>query len=173
MRLIAHFIQYPIMKFNNVIEISLSHETIQIKNSKNGLCICIFISRVWNGTRFIVSDGAFEKMSVLHPCVKKNEYRMFEHLTSALQHIISNISEDDLLNVYAALLSLKAYSSILKKFQKIWQNNIIRCQYKILKYKKCQNLISQYECKHELNLFYENKMKICSDIIKTSKQMTQ
>ena len=161
---------YTISKFNYVIEISLSPETIQIKNIFNGMRISFFITKTWNGKRFLVSDSAFEKMSVLHPCVKKNEYRMCEHLTSAFYHIFPSGSDDELLCVFAALLSLKEHPTLSNKFKTIWQNNNIRYKYKILKYKKRQTILYQYTSEHVMIPVYEHKIKMLNDFIQLSKQ---
>jgi hypothetical protein len=163
--------QYTISKFNNVIEISLSHETIQIK--KTGVYICFYSAWAWNGKQFIVSDGSFDKMSVLHPCVKKNEYKMYQHLTSAFQHIIPSITPDDLLCVFAALLSLKTQPSLSNTFKKICYNKIIWLQYKILKYKKRkQYLLQNTSPAHVMIPIYEYKIKLLVDkCIQLSKQL--
>jgi hypothetical protein len=164
--------KYVITKFDNVIEVSISRKAIQIKNSNKNMLLCISILRSWRGKQFLVSDVAFEKMTVLHKCVMKSEFRMFQHLTDAIQTILSNILEDDIFLFYAGLLSLKSHSSIIsKQFQKIWQNKIILYHYKMGKYTIRRNLLSSYAVNHVMIPIYDTKIRRLQDLIQLEKKM--
>jgi hypothetical protein len=162
--------KYIITKFDNVIEVSLSRKAIQL-NIKNNMFVRISIICSWKGKLFLVSDIAFDKMTVLHKCVMKNEFRMFQHLTDAIQTIHSNILERDLCLFYAGLLSLKAHSAIIsKQFQKIWQNNIIRYHYKIGKYSIRQKLLRSYAMNHVMIPIYDTKIRLLQEFIHLEKK---
>ena len=162
--------KYNIIKPEYILEISLSNETIKIINLQKQISIYIYIIETWNQNRFMVSDTNFDKLSVLHPCVMKKSYQMYKHLISAFQHIIPNAADDDILYLFNALLSIKEYPILARKFKKIWGNNIIRYQYKIFKYKKLQAILLKHDKTHVLISIYENKIKKLEEIIQTEKK---
>jgi hypothetical protein len=162
--------KYVITKFDEVIEVSISRKAIQIKNSKKNMFLCISVLSCWNGKRFLVSDITFDKMTVLHKCVMKNEFRMYQHLTDAIQTLLSNILEKDITIFYAGLLSLKAHCSIIsKQFKKIWQNKIILYHYKIGKYTIRRNLLSSYAVNHVMIPIYDTKIRLLQELLDKSK----
>jgi len=162
--------KYVITKFDNVIEVSISRKAIQIKNIKKNTLLCISILRSWRGKQFLVSDVAFEKMTVLHKCVMKSEFRMFQHLTDAIQTILSNILEDDVMLFFVGMLSLKSHAAtISKQYQKIWQNTVILYYYKIWKYNKRKTLLYQYNSAHVMIPIYDTKIRLLLDLIHQKK----
>jgi len=162
--------KYNIIKPDYLLEISLAKETIKITNIKKHISIYLYIIHTWEQSQFMVSDSVFDKLTVLNSCVMEKSYHMCTHLISAFQHIIPNITDDDMLYLFNALLSLKDYPILARKFKKIWENNIILCQYKIFKYKKQQLILLKNDKTDVLIPIYENKIKNLQEIIQNEKK---
>ena len=131
--------KYSIIQYNYHINIDISKNKIQI--FYNTQTIIIKKTKIWNGqNRFMIMN--YDKITVLHPLVKKDTRQLYKHTLSAFNHIDPFLNENKLLCLFIAILSLKEYPVITKKFHIFWNNPYIIENHKLLLYKfKYENII--------------------------------
>jgi hypothetical protein len=84
----------------------------------------------------------YDRITVLHPLVKSNTKQLYKHTLAAFNHIDPFLDENKLLCLFIAILSLKEYPIITKKFHIFWSNPYIIENHKLLLYKfKYENII--------------------------------
>jgi hypothetical protein len=124
--------KYNINQYNYNIDIIISKYKIQIYHNEK--VIIIKKTQIWNGQyRYIIMNN--DKITVLHPIIKKDQLQLYKHILSAFKHIYPFFNESDLLVLFISILSLKDYHTITKKFYIFWDNIHIKENFKLLTYK--------------------------------------
>jgi hypothetical protein len=124
---------YNIIKLDYTLNITIKVNSILIKNKNTS--ILITIPTVFDGKkRFVLSDEALFKTTVLPNTVETDPIEMYRHLYYAFQHIIPDFSQHHQYYLYNAIISLKKYPKITYKFRLLWENTLIQKKYKLLKY---------------------------------------
>ena len=131
--------KYSIIQYNFHIDIVISKNKIQIYH--NNETIIIKKTKIWNGqNRFMIMN--YDRITVLHPLVKNDTKQLYKHTISAFKHIDPFLNENKLLCLFIAILSLKEYHVITKKFHIFWNNQHIIENHKLLLFKfKYENII--------------------------------
>ena len=152
---------YNIIKLDYTLNITITVNSILIKNKQTS--VLITVPTVFDGKkRFVLSDEALFKTTVLHSIVETNPIEMYRHLYYAFQHIIPDFSQHHQCYLYNAILSLKKYPKITNKFLLLWENAIIQKKYKLLKY-----TIKQERTKRKMEIL-SSKIEILEEEFKKS-----
>jgi hypothetical protein len=152
---------YQIIKLDYTLNITITVNSILIKNNHTSILITVPV--VFDGKkRFVLSDEALYKTTVLHSVVETDPIEMYRHLYYAFKHIVPNFSEHHQCYLYNAILSLKKYHKITYKFRLLWENELIQKKYKLLKY-----TMKQERTKRKMEIL-SSKIKILEAEFKNS-----